>query len=141
MICLAILITVWTSYGCNLGSHSVPIKNIYPKDLDPSRLGRIDIPPEDLALGLNRAFQRLSTQLGVIDYQPIVQDYVPLIRTSLYKSGFCGIRRLNLNGATVDMDISFLIDQTPAALRIDVFIDGNTQPAFSLVNRYNIITQ
>ena len=132
---------VFMLIGCMYQSQPVPIANIDKRTELTNRLGRIDIPAEDLELGLGRAFGRLAGLVGEIDYQPLLKDYVPVIRKSLYDSGFCGIRKLNLNGTTVDMDISFRIDHSPPTLNIEVFIDGETQPSFTLVNRYLITTQ
>ena len=129
------------SAGCIYQPQPVPIANIDKRTELANRLGRIDMPAEELELGLGRAFQRLASLVGEIDYQPIVKDYVPVIRKSLYDSGFCGIRKLNLNGTTVDMDISFRIDHSPPTLNIEVFINGETQPTFTLVNRYLVTTQ
>ncbi len=129
------------SVGCIYQPQPVPIANIDKRTELTNRLGRIDMPAEELELGLGRAFGRLASLVGDIDYQPLVKDYVLVIRKSLYDSGFCGIRKLNLNGTTVDMDISFRIDHSPPTLNIEVFIDGETQPTFTLVNRYLVTTQ
>ena len=123
--------------SCQKPTHPIPIavNHLTP---DPERLGRIDLPQKDLELGLNQTFQRLAQQIGDLDYQPMVKDYAPLVRKSLYHNGFCGIRRLNLNGVTIDLDIYFLVDKTPATLNIDVYIDGSTSPVFTLTNKYLI---
>jgi len=127
--------------GCNYPPQALPIINKGQQDIVTGRLGRVDVPAEDLEIGLIQIFQRLEQQVGNFDYQPIIQDYVPLIRKSLYDSGFCGIRRLNLNNAVVDIDFSFRVDHSPATLNIEVFINGQTQPAFTLVNKYRVISQ
>ena len=127
--------------GCTYPPQALPIINTEQQNSVTGRLGRVDVPAEDLEIGLIQVFQHLERQVGVFDYQPLIQDYVPLIHKSLYDSGFCGIRKLNLNGTTVDMDISFRIDHSPPTLNIEVFIDGETQPTFTLVNRYLVTTQ
>jgi len=134
-ILLTIVLLVLPS-ACQNQTHPIPIATINHLTPEPSRLGRIDLPQQDLELGLTQTFQRLTEQIGSLDYEPIVQNYAPLVRKSLYNNGFCGIRRLNLNGATIDLDIYFLIDKTPATLNIDVYIDGSTRPTFTLTNKY-----
>ena len=137
---LAILFLLSPS-ACQKQTHPIPLATVSHLTPDPSRLGRIDLPQQDLEIGLTHTFQRLTEQIGALDYKPIVQNYAPLVRKSLYNTGFCGIRRLNLNGATIDLDIYFLIDKTPATLNIDVYIDGSTRPIFTLKNKYLVSSQ
>ena len=127
--------------ACQQQIHPIPLIPVNHITPEPARLGRIDLPQKDLESGLTSTFQRLSQQIGPLDYQPIVQNYAPLVRKSLYNNGFCGIRRLNLNGVTIDLDIYFLIDITPATLNIDVYLDGSTRPTFTLTNKYLVSSQ
>lgn len=105
------------------------------------RYGRIDIQQTEIAGGLRQVFVRLDQRFGPFDYETIIQDYTPLICQGLGRDGFCRVQRLNLNGVTVDMDIFFQIDRSPAALIIDTFIEGDELPAFSMVNGYHIVSE
>jgi len=130
--------------GCNDSSssrYSVPITTIDQRKLDFDQLGRIDIAQEELEMGLTRLFEQLIQHTGPVNYQPIIKDYIPIIQKGLYYSGFCGIRKLNLNSATVDIDIYFRIDKKPAALRIEAYLNGSTRPAVTLANQYSITAQ
>jgi len=124
--------------GCNDSRYSVPITTIDQRKLDFEQLGRIDIAQEELEMGLSRLFEQLIQHTGPVNYQPIIKDYIPIIQKGLYYSGFCGIRKLNLNSATVDIDIYFRIDKKPASLRIEAYLNGSTRPAVTLANHYNV---
>ncbi len=136
---LSLLLT--SPFGCNDGGHSVPITTIDQRKLDFEQLGRIDISREELEMGLSRLFEQISLHTGPINYQPIMKDYIPAIQKGLYYNGFCSIRKLNLNSATVDIDIYFRIDMNPAELRIEAYLNGSTRPAVMLANRYSITAQ
>jgi len=125
-------------FGCNDGGYSVPITTIDQRKLDFEQLGRIDIAQEELELGLSRLFEQISQHTGPVHYQPIIKDYIPAIQKGLYYNGFCSIRKLNLNSATVDIDIYFRIDTNPAALRIEAYLNGSTRPSVTLANHYRI---
>ena len=127
--------------GCNDSRYSIPITTIDQRKLDFEQLGRIDIAQEELEMGLSRLFEQLIQHTGPVNYQPIIKDYIPIIQKGLYYSGFCGIRKLNLNSATVDIDIYFRIDKKPAALRIEAYLNGSTRPAVTLANHYNVTAQ
>ncbi len=133
--CLIVFIAL-LSPACQKPTHPIPIATVNHLTPDPARLGRIDLPQQDLETGLTSTFQRLTQQIGSLDYDNLVKNYAPLVRKSLYNNGFCGIRRLYLNGATIDLDIYFLVDKSPASLNIDVYIDGSTTPSFTLSNKY-----
>jgi len=128
-------------FGCNDGGHSVPITTIDQRKLDFEQLGRIDIAQEELEMGLSRLFEQISQHTGPVNYQPIIKDYIPAIQKGLYYNGFCSIRKLNLNSATVDIDIYFRIDTKPAALRIEAYLNGSTRPSVTLANHYSITAQ
>lgn len=129
------------SFGCKKGGHSVPITTIDQRKLDFEQLGRIDIAQEELEMGLSRLFEQIGQHTGSVNYQPIIKDYIPAIQKGLYYSGFCSIRKLNLNSSTVDIDIYFRIDSEPAALRIEAYLNGSTRPAVTLANHYNVTAQ
>ena len=136
---LSLLLT--SALGCNDSRYSVPITTIDQRKLDYEQLGRIDIAQEELEMGLSRLFEQLIRHTGPVNYQPIIKDYIPVIQKGLYYSGFCGIRKLNLNSATVDIDIYFRIDTKPPALRIEAYLNGSTRPAVILANHYNVTAQ
>jgi hypothetical protein len=140
-IIILMIALLWSPPACQRQTHPIPLATTNHLTPNPARLGRIDLPQQDLEAGLTSTFQRLTEQIGALDYQPLVKNYAPLVRKSLYNNGFCGIRRLNLNGATIDLDIYFLIDKIPATLNIDVYIDGSTSPAFILTNKYLVSSQ
>jgi hypothetical protein len=127
--------------GCNDSRYSVPITTIDQRKLDFEQLGRIDIAQEELETGLSRLFEQISQHTGPVNYQPIIKDYIPAIQKGLYQSGFCGIRKLNLNSSTVDIDIYFRIDTKPAVLRIEAYLNGSTCPMVTLANQYNVTAQ
>ena len=134
-----ILISLLASlFGCNDGGHSVPITTIDQRKLDFEQLGRIDIAREELELGLSRLFEQISQHTGPVNYQPILKDYIPAIQKGLYHNGFCSVRKLNLNSATVDIDIYFRIDTQPAALRIEAYLNGSTRPTVTMANHYQV---
>jgi hypothetical protein len=136
---LSLLLTA--PLGCNGDGHSVPITTIDQRKLDFEQLGRIDIEQEELELGLTRLFEQLSQHTGQVNYRPIIKDYIPAIQKSLYYSGFCSIRKLYVNDATVDIDIYFLIDSEPPTLRIEAYLNGSTRPSVTLANHYNVTAQ
>ena len=136
-VCLLIFLLA-CPWGCNQGGHSIPITTIDQRKLDFEQLGRIDIAEEELEMGLSRLFEQISQHTGPVNYQPILKDYIPAIQKGLYYNGFCSIRKLNLNSATVDIDIYFRIDTKPAALRIEAYLNGSTSPSVTLANHYQV---
>ncbi len=83
-------------------------------------------------------FFQIEQKLGPVDYTSIIKDYLPLIRQGLYYSGYSSMRKLNINGSTVDIDIYFRADETPPALNIEAFIEGGLEPTFTMVNHYYV---
>ena len=98
---------------------------------------RIDIQEEDLAQGLEELFGQLVPRLGPIQVEPIVKDYVPMIRQALYRTGYCSVQKLNINGTTVDIDVYFRTDQTQPILTIDAYLEGAVTPSYTVLNRYH----
>ena len=98
--------------------------------------GRVEIPQGELANGLRSLFAQMSHAYGPIDPEPVIRDYVALIEDALEQRGYCQIKKLSINGLTVDLDIYFLVDESPARLNIDAFVEGSLKPTFRSVNRY-----
>ena len=129
------------SAGCSGPKASVPIETTTITSSMDQPYSRVDIPLEDLEEGLDRIFRQISKKFGPVDYEPLIKDYLPQIRQGLHRSGYCGIRKLNINGKTVDIDIYFDTLQEPALLHIKVYEGGQTASAISLVKNYYITSE
>lgn len=128
--------------GCaNRAPGGIPVVQINQWPLYARQYGPVDISEEDLAEGLGEAFDKMSDRLGPINSEPIIRDYIPLIRKGLYENGYCRIQRLNINGSTVDMDIKFMVREVPVQLRIDVYLDGSAKPALMVANNYYVLAK
>ena len=102
-----------------------------------ARYSRIDIQREDLAQGLHELFDQLVPRLGLIQIEPIVKDYSPMIRQALSRRVYCSVQKLNINGTPVDIDIYFRTDQTQPILTIDAYLEGSASPYYTVLNRYH----
>ena len=124
--------------GCGTANSPPPLYSVNPHfDLN-TRFGQIDIAEDELAQGLTRALERLSLQTGPINTELFLKDYLIFIRKELLERGFCLIRKMNVNGNTVDIDIFFRVDQDPLTLTIKAYLNGNASPALELANHYHV---
>ena len=124
--------------GCRSNNHPVPVSVTDYRRHSARNYGRIDVSKYALEQGLKEVFEQMQQRFGPFDYEPIIKDYSPLIRQGLYQSGFCSIQHLNIAGATIDIDIFFRVDQPQPSMNMEVFIDGQLEPTFGLVNPYYI---
>jgi hypothetical protein len=109
---------------------------------DPSpQYGCIDIPEEYIAAGLGELCQRLSQSLGSVNPEPVIRNYAAQVRQGLYQSGVCSLQKLNINGATVDINVYFLPDRKPPTLRMEAYANGNAEPQAILASHYFINPQ
>ena len=122
--------------GCQ--SRSVPIQIVDDRHAQTNRYSCIDLSEEDLQYGLGRVLSGLAQKVGPFETEALVKNYTPLIREGLYRSGFCRVQKLSINGVTVDLDIYFRTDESPAALYMEAYLGSNLEPALCLVNHYSI---
>ena len=132
------LVTLGAVCGCTGRRQSVITVGSTAEQSDnmASRYGRVEIPQSELASGLRSVFAQMSHAYGPIDPEPVIRDYVASIEDALEQRGYCQIKKLSINGLTVDLDIYFLVDESPARLNIDAFVEGSLKPTFRSVNRY-----
>jgi len=119
----------------------VPIRISDNRTVTMKDYGRVNIPEKELAKGLRDVFKQMEKQFGPIQYEPIIKDYVPFVRQGLHDCGFCSIQQLNINGVTIDIDISFRVDSPQPALNIAVFANGKLAPEYGLVNPYFVAAE
>ena len=100
--------------------------------------GRIEISTDDLEQGMTEILAQMAQRTGPIHVEPIVKDYTPVIQQALYNTGYCSIQKLNINNFTVDIDVYFSDSQPYPALMIKAFLNGEVEPAFTVVNRYYV---
>ena len=131
---------LFSSVGCSVNRQPIPVSLNSNQSVADRQFGRIDMNEEELTAGLNSAFYQLSHQVGPFDYEPIVKNHLPAIRKGLWAQGHARIRRLSVNGNTIDVNVYFLVDQSPATLHIDTFLNGDPRPMFTMVNQYYVST-
>ena len=135
--CLLIGLTIGS--GCSV-QQTYPGVNQYPSTAQPQNLSinytRVEIDQTELAQALRSALQQMAQNNGSFDPEPIINDYLVLIRQGLYYNGFCRVNRLTVNNISVDIETYFRADQNPASLHVDIYTNGQYQPNFSVVNHY-----
>jgi len=97
---------VFSVIGCERGN-MITIQITDDRSINPSNYSRIEIPQEHLESGLRELLKKMSEQMGPIEVEAIVQNYSPIVQEGLYRSGYCSIQKLNINGSTVDIDVYF----------------------------------
>jgi len=137
---LILQICLLSTVGCSVNRQPIPVSLNSHQSVAGSQFGRIDMDEKELAAGLNSAFYQLSQQVGPFDYEPVVKNHLPAVRKGLWTQGHARIRRLSVNGNTVDVNVYFLVDQSPATLHIDTFLNGDVRPLFTMVNQYYVST-
>ena len=132
---LALGLLVFTVIGCNRGN-MITIQITDQRSIKPTNYSRIEIPQEHLAAGLRELLKKMSEQMGPIQVESIVQNYTPIVQEGLYRSGYCSIQKLNINGSTVDIDVYFRTGTTQPVLIIEAYLQGGVRPSFSVANHY-----
>jgi hypothetical protein len=139
-ILIAMIFVFLAGTSCQ-NTPSAAIKVQAPPQRSMQRYGRIDIPEEYLAQGFRELCLQLSQSCGPIDVEPIISRYIVQVHQSLFQYGFCRLGKLNINGSTVDIDVYFLPDQKPPALRMEAYANGSDQPQATLASHYTISQQ
>ena len=121
--------------GCERGN-TITIQITDYRAINPTNYSRIEIPQEHLASGLRELLQKMSEQMGPIEVEAIVQNYSPIVQEGLYRSGYCSIQKLNINGSTVDIDVYFRTGVTQPVLIIEAYLQGGVRPSYSVANHY-----
>ena len=98
--------------GCSVNRQPIPVSLNSHQSVAGRQFGRIDMEEEELAAGLNSAFYQLTQQVGPFDYEPVVKNHLPAVRKGLWSRGHARIRRLSVNGNTIDVNVYFLVDQS-----------------------------
>ena len=134
-VILAMGMFVFTVIGCETGN-TITIQVTDQRSINPTNYSRIEIPQEHLEAGLSELLRKMSEQLGPIESESIIQNYSPIIQEGLYRSGYCSIQKLNINGSTVDIDVYFRTGKTQPVLIIDAYLQGGLRPSYSVANHY-----
>ena len=122
--------------GCQDKGPEVQVKNYRPQA--GGTLGRIEIAASELEVGLTALFERLEGLYGPYAYGPVIKDYLPAFQEGLYYHGYAAVERLNVNGASIHILVSFRVDRQPAVLRIEAYQDGVESPVVVLDNAYYV---
>ena len=121
--------------GCE-STDTIPIQITDYRSINPKHYSRIEVPQVHLESGLRELLKKMSEQMGPIEAEAIVQNYSPIVQEGLYRSGYCSIQKLNINGSTVDIDVYFRTKGAQPVLIIEAYLQGGVRPSFSVSNHY-----
>ena len=134
-VMLVLGLFVFTVIGCE-GGNRITIQITDQRSIKPTNYSRIEIPQAHLEAGLRELLKKMSEEMGPIEVESIVQNYSQIVQEGLYRSGYCSIQKLNINGSTVDIDVYFRTGSTQPVLIIEAYLEGGIRPSYSVANHY-----
>lgn len=133
---LSVLLVVLSVLTIGCSSNQYPPQMAQPDGS--ANYSRVEIDQNEIANTLRRALEEMSETHGSFDPEPIINDYIVLIRQGLYHNGFCRVTRLTINNETVDIETYFSVAEMPAALHVNIYTNGQYQPSFTAVSHYAV---